>query len=124
MENSVICSNLYSEIKGKQPDMFECFFAFSDAQFAEGVKKSGLEGKKVFRGKYGLYGSDEGIKKFMSHYDDLTKEIADKCSPQEVYEYEFWNHECEYVSCDQEALDVVIAYFGEERVSEVKRRFA
>ena len=56
----------YQEIKNQQPILRECFFAFSDKQFNEGITKHNLEGKKIYRGHGGLYGTKEGIDELMS----------------------------------------------------------
>jgi len=113
----------YTEITSKQPELHECFFAFSNSQFHEGKKKAGIEDKKIYDGGYGLYGTKEGIKKLHSDYDLIDKEVADKCDPQDVYAYEFNNHECSYTNDDREAMSIVIRIFGKEKAKEVKRRF-
>lgn len=114
----------YSELNNKQAPMIECFFAFSNQQFAEGVKNASLEGKKIYRGDGGLYGTREGITQFFKFYDDLNKEIGEKCDPQEVYDYEFNNHECDYTGDDTEAIKMVVSYFGDEKAGTVKRKYA
>ena len=115
----------YSELKQQEPILSECFFAFSNSQFDEGVKLMGIEGKKIFSGGgTGLYGTQEGIQKLMDYYDNQDKEIAEQCNPQDVYAYEFNNHECSYTCNDREAFAIVENIFGKEKASEVKRRFA
>lgn len=114
----------YSELKNKQPELHECFFAFSNQQFEEGVKKAGIEGKKIFRADGGLYGTQDGIQQLYDFYDNNSKEISEKCDPQEVYDYEFGNHECDYVGSDTEAIRIVASYFDDEKARTVKRRFA
>jgi len=115
----------YSELKELHPEMVNCFFAFSNSQFAEGMAKHNLEGQKIYSGGAGLYGTDEGIKNFLSFYGKLADRIKEECKPQEVYDYEFGNHECEYVGDDREAYEMVVDYFGAERVAkEVQRRYA
>lgn len=111
----------YRQIKDQHPVMEECFFAFSQSQLAEGIKKMGLEGKKLYNGGMGLIGTKEGIKKFMDFYDNNTKEVAENCDPQKVYDDEYDNHECGYTNDDQEAMKIVVATFGEERSKTVKR---
>ena len=111
----------YTEIKDEQPEMIECFFAFSNTQFAEGIKKHNLEGKKICNHPGGLYGTREGIEKMMAFYDNQSKCIAEECDPQEVYNYEFGNHECSYTNDDTEAIKIVVAYFGDN--VNVKRKF-
>jgi hypothetical protein len=113
----------YSEIKSKHPELIECFFAFSNEQFKEGIQKAGIADKKIYNGGAGLYGTKEGIQKFMSFYDDQTKEIAEKCNPQDVYNYEFNNHECSYTNDDTDAIKIVVSIFGEEKAKTIKRRF-
>jgi len=115
----------YHELKELHPETVNCFFAFSNSQFAEGMAKHNLEGQKIFSAGAGLYGTDEGIKNFLSFYDKLADRIKEECNPQEVYDYEFGNHECEYVGDDREAYEIVVKYFGVERVAkEVVRRCA
>ena len=48
--------------------------------------------------------------------------MSEECDPQEVYDYEYSNHECSYVGDDTEAIEIVIAYFGKERAKEVERK--
>jgi len=114
----------YNEIKSNEPVLFECFFAFSDSQFKEGVIKAGIEGKKTCNGEYGLYGTREGIRKLFDDYDKINAEIALECNPQDVYAYEFNNHECSFTNDDEEAINIIIGIFGKERAKQVKRRFA
>lgn len=112
----------YQEIKSKDPELFECFFAFSNQQFEEGVKNNKLEGKKILKGIGGLFGTQEGIAKLYSDYDEIDKEIARECDPQEVYNYEFSNHECSYTCNDREAFAIVESIFGPD--VKVKRKYA
>ena len=114
----------YQEIKSVQPELFECFFAFSNQQFAEGVKNMCLEGQKLFNGTNGLYGTQKGIQKLMDDFDAIEKEIAANCTPQEVYRDEYNNHECSYTCDDSDAFAIVERIFGEERSKEVKRKNA
>lgn len=114
----------YSELKNINPELVECFFAFSKSQFEEGVKKAGIEGKKIFSGAGGLYGTNDGIKKLYADYDEISKRITAECDPQEVYNDEFANHECSYTCSDTEAIKIVASYFDDEKTKTVKRRFA
>lgn len=112
----------YEEIKGRQPEFVECFFAFSNEQFEQGIKEKKLEGKKILRAFGGLYGTQKGIQDVMDFYDNLSLEIAEKCTPEEVYQYEYNNHECGYIGDDSEAIKIVISYFGEDRTREFHRK--
>ena len=102
--------------------MVDCFWAFSDEQIAEGLKKHNLSKEDIHAGGSGLYGTADGMKSFLAGYEDIRKKISTECTPQEVYDSEFWNHECDYVGDDSEALVMVQYYFGDERIKEVQRR--
>lgn len=115
--------NTYQELKEKQPAMINYFFAFGNTQFAENRKKAGLEDIKIYSAGNGLYGTQEGLNRLYSFYEDNRKEIAEKCNPQDAYDYEFDNHECEYVGDDEEAIKLIISYFGNEKAKQVERRY-
>lgn len=112
----------YQEIKNQQPVLRDCFFAFSTEQFNEGVKKHNLEGQKIYRGHGGLYGTSEGINELMSFYDNLNERIGKECDPQEVYDYEFDNHECSITCDDTEPMKIVMGIFTEEQCLNIKRK--
>ncbi len=111
----------YSELKDKQPEMIECFFAYSDEQYEKGITKHSLHDKKVYSANPGLYGTSEGIKQFFDAYDKIHEEIKEQCTSQEVYDYEFANHECNYTGDDSEALEIVKSYFGEGSTKDLNR---
>lgn len=108
----------YSEAKQFNPSMTECFFAFSNQQFEEGKAKNIPEGKKVLSGPFGLFGTQEGINDFIQQYNEHDKMIVANCDPQDVYNYEFGNHECGYTGDDTEAMDIVKGFFPD---AEIKR---
>jgi len=112
----------YQQIKNQQPVLRDCFFAFSTEQFNEGVKKHNLEGKKIYRGHGGLYGTSEGINELMSFYDNLNERIGKECDPQEVYNYEYDNHECSITCDDTEVMKIVLGIFTEEQCLNIKRK--
>lgn len=112
----------YQQIKNQQPVLRDCFFAFSTEQFNEGVKKHNLEGQKIYRGHGGLYGTSEGINELMSFYDNLNERIGKECDPQEVYDYEFDNHECSITCDDTEVMKIVLGIFTEEQCLNIKRK--
>jgi len=114
----------YQEIKNRQPVLFECFFAFSNAQYYEGILKNKLKGKKIVKADGGLFGTHEGIKQLMDFYDALHVEIGQKCNPQEVYDYEYGNHECDYIGDDTEAIQIAASYFTDEQAKTIKRKHA
>lgn len=101
----------YSEAKQFNPSMTECFFAFSNEQFAEGKAKNIPEGAKVLSAHHGMYGTQNGIDIFCAELAAHEKMIIANCDPQDVYNYEFANHECGYTGDDTEALEIVRDYF-------------
>ena len=112
----------YQDIKNQQPILRDCFFAFSTQQFEEGIAKHNLEGQKIYRGMSGLYGTESGIKELLNFYSDVNDRIAKECNPQEVYDYEFDNHECSITCDDTDAMMIIVSTFTEEQVKSVKRK--
>lgn len=87
----------------EQPDLtaMGVFFAFSNEQFAEGKKsleKRGFlkNGEKIVRGPAGSFGTADSILEMMEWYEEQDKKIKSECDPQEVYFWEFNNHETPY----------------------------
>lgn len=114
----------YNALKVEEAPMVDCFFAFSEKQMQEGIKEMKLEGKKLYDGGAGLVGTDEGISAFYGFYEKLTERVKENCTPQEIYDHEFENHECGYICEDTEAVEVVLHYFGVEGALTVKRKYA
>ena len=114
----------YQKLKDLQPTLVDCFFAFSKSQYEEGVIEHNLQDKKILRADGGLYGTQEGIQNLYDDYEAISAKITQTCEAQEVYDDEFINHECSYVGDDEEAIKLVVSYFGDERAKEVKRRYA
>lgn len=109
---------IYSDLIRIQPQEGEHFFAFSDEQFNQGhekmIRNFSLSAPKIYSAGAGLYGTREGLKVFFQFFQDRDKEIASTCSPQEVYNYEYYNHECEYTGDDTEAMAIVKRIYGED----------
>lgn len=117
----------------KDPPMRDCFFAFGDWQFHEGLKKFGLEERfkdgsvKICHAGAGLYGTREGLDEYFQTLKDRTaadrEEIREKCTPQDVYEVEYNNYECMYDwDGDLQALGRVQFWFGADAVYKVRRK--
>lgn len=116
----------YRELKETHPDckQCDCFFAFNKEQFSEGIKsiRQLKEGEKLINAGSGLFGTRDGLDKFFAFYDGITSLIKEECDPQEVYFYEYNNHES-MISWDgdAEAIKLVIAYWGEDTARNIKR---
>lgn len=109
----------YSEAKQFNPTMKECFFAFSQQQATEGKEKANIPvDTEIFSAGAGLYGTSAGLAAFRQEMDAHEQMIKDNCEPQDVYDYEFCNHECGYTGSDREALEITLDYFPG---AEVKR---
>ena len=120
----------YHELRDSHPDGDKCgvFFAFSNQQFSEGYNKLIQLGHIKQRDKVlrcsvsGMFGTKEGMDKFFNHYEDVRKRIKDECDPQEVYFYEYNNHEC-MISWDGdlEAIRLIIDTWGKDVAATIKR---
>ena len=117
----------------KDPPMRNCFYAFGEWQFHEGLKKFGLEegfkdgSVKICHAGSGLYGTKEGLDEYFQALRERTAadraQIREKCTPQDVYEVEYNNYECMYDwDGDLRALDRVVFWFGKDAIYKVRRR--
>lgn len=114
---------LYHQLKyEQQPPAGEYFWAFDIEQFKRQIKDKHLEDKKLYRVGYSLYGTHEGIEALEAYYTGVKERIRTECNPQEVYLYECNNHEYMYNwDGDEEALLVIIRYWGEDVARTIHR---
>lgn len=106
--------SLYHEINEKAyKHNFEgIFYAFSDKQFEEGMKKCGYdENTKLVKDGMGGFGTKEAFDERRKFYKKINDEIREKCTPEEIFEYEWWNHECGLTYDYSEALEITQEYF-------------
>lgn len=119
----------YTEIKNNHPksEDYAVFFAFSDKQFAEGynglIEKGFIKkGDKVSPSFGGMFGTKDGINAFLGYYEERDKAIPKECDPQEVYFYEYNNHESMFAwDGDLEAIKLIIDYWGADVARKIKR---
>ena len=104
---------------------YDCFFAFSDRQFAEGMKtiRPLREGEKLVSIGAGGYGTKDGVKRLYEFYDSIDDKIRSECNPQEVYVYEYNNHEC----CidwdgDLNAIRIIASVWGDDVARTIHRK--
>lgn len=119
----------YREIRNQHPnaDEYGVFFAFSDQQFSEGynrlIEKGFIKkGDKVCQSYGGMFGTKDGINAFLGYYENRGKAIPVECDPQEVYFYEYNNHESMIAwDGDLEAIKIVIDIWGVDVARKIKR---
>ena len=103
---------------------YDCFFAFGDKQFAENSKRIRplREGEKYVSAGAGLYGTRDGLDRFFAAYNAVDEKVKQECDPQEVYFYEYNNHECQISwDGDVEPYRIVKRIWGEETASKLVR---
>lgn len=117
----------YHELKNEHPDTekYGVFFAFGTDQFEAGKKKLSekgyiKDGDTICDGGCGLYGTKEEISRYYDFYAERDKKIKRECNPQEVYFYEWNNHECMFGN-DDSALKCIIETFGKEAAHKIER---
>ena len=105
--------NTYKELKEKYYESDEgVFYAFSREQFEKGMIMCGYdENTKLLRNDMGGFGTKEAFKKREERLKAIKKEIQEKCTPEEIYKYEFVNYECGYTGDDSEAVEMVRLFF-------------
>lgn len=113
----------------EQPDLtaMEVFFAFSNEQFNEGVKSLTKRGfitdkSEIKRGPAGSFGTLESLTKMMDWYDEQDKKVKAECDPQEVYFWEFNNHETPYGwDGDIEIMKIIVTTWDYDTAVGLKR---
>lgn len=117
----------YRELRKEQTEMdvskYRCFFAFSREQLVQGQKSIGLkEGERLVSFGCGGYGTEDGVRQMFARLEEIESRIKTECDPQEVYCYEFNNHES-FLSFDGDvdAIRLVKGIFGLETALKIKR---
>lgn len=94
------------------------FFAFDTEQFQQGLKrieKYKQEGDKLIRCDFGMFGYKRVIEEWDKRIKSIDKKIAEECDPQEVYCYEWNNHECMYdFEGDYTVYNIIKHIFGDD----------
>ena len=118
----------YHELKDAQANVdtkkYDVFFAFSNEQFEEGLKsiRPLAEGEKLVRIGGGGFATKDGAKRLFEFYESIDAKIKAECDPQEVYVYEYNNHECCIAwDGDLEAIKIIISIWGADVARNIKR---
>lgn len=132
-DGTLSCQNVktikhYKELKEERSSCdlskFDMFCAFSKQQFEENRKhiRPLNEGEKYVSFGAGVFGTKDGIEKYLAFSESINKRIAEECDPQEVYCYEFNNYECCIAyDGDADAIRLVADYWGWDKAREIKR---
>lgn len=118
----------YEELKDERDSCdlskFDMFCAFSKKQFEENRKtiRPLKDGEKYVDFGAGVFGTRDGIEKYLAFSESINKRIAEECAPQEVYCYEFNNYECCIAyDGDANAIRLVADYWGWDKAREIER---
>lgn len=88
------------------------FYAFSKEQFEKGMKECGYKKSgHLLKDGMGGFGTKEAFDERRRFYKEVEKEIRLNCTPDEIFEFEWWNHECGYTYDYSEALAITRDYF-------------
>ena len=117
----------YLELKSERPksENYGIFFAFNNEQFEEGRKRlidKGYlkDGETLCSAGAGTYGTKTEIDRFMKFYEEREAVMKKECNPQEVYFYEWNDHECMFGG-DDAAMKIVISVFGKKAAHTIHR---
>lgn len=103
---------------------YDCFFAFGEEQFKEELRniRPLKQGEKLISVGAGMYGTRGGLKQYFAACDRITARIKQICDPQEVYFYEYNNHECMLSwDGDIEAYRMIQRIWGDETAETIIR---
>ena len=109
--------NKYTELKEKYSSYHNdgIEYVFGQDQWRDYLKRHNLteeEAKATLVGDgYGGIGTREAFKARHDYFETVEKEISEQCNPDEIFEYEYWNHECGYSGDWSEALKITQCYF-------------
>lgn len=111
----------YRELRDEQSKVnvhrYDVFFAFSNSQFEEGLKKIRplKDGEKLVRIGGGGFGTKDGAERLFKFYEEIDAKIKAECDPQEVYFYEYNNNESMIsYDGDTEAIKIVVGLWDED----------
>lgn len=103
---------------------YEMFAAFNDEQWQKGIAsiRPLKDGEKLVCIAPGVYGTREGAKRYHDRVMAVCDRITAECDPQEVYVYEYNNHECALAYYgDEDAVQLVVTHFGWEAAAKLRR---
>lgn len=114
----------YIELEMKQYNYSnpEIFIAFTKEDLEDKAEQRGLDLQEVFHFRYGICGTEKGYKQYLDDMKAIRKSIAAECNPQEVYYYEWNNHECHInLEGDLEPANIIRRIWGKETLAKINR---
>lgn len=102
---------------------FDCFFAFSNEQFERNIKtiRPLKEGEKLIRIAGGGFITEDGLTRLNEYTSGFDEKIKNECDPQEVYFYEYNNHECMFSYGDEDAINAISRYWDKDTINNLYR---
>ena len=80
------------------------------------------EGEKIIRFANGGYATPKGWEMMKAFWKSIDERIRTECDPQEVYYYEYNNHEsCINYEGDTDAIQIIINIYGPDVARQIKR---
>lgn len=80
------------------------------------------EGEKIIQFANGGFATPKGLEMMKAYWKSIDDRIRKECDPQEVYYYEYNNHEsCINYDGDTEAINIINDIWGEEIARKIKR---
>lgn len=101
----------------------EVVWEFSDVKRVLSELKPLLnEGEKIINFTNGGFATPKGLKLMEEYWASIDQRIREECDPQEVYYYEYNNHEsCINMEGDTDAIEIILNIYGEEIARSIKR---
>ena len=101
----------------------EIVWEFSDMKKVIAKLKPLLkEDEKIINFASGGFATPKGLKLMEAYYASIDERISKECDPQEVYYYEYNNHEsCINMEGDTDAIQIVLDIYGEDIARSIKR---
>ena len=107
----------YTELKEKYSSYHNdgIEYVFGQDQWQDYLKRHNLTKEQaeatLISDGYGGIGTKEAFKARHDYFESIEKEISKQCNPDEIFEHEYWNHECGYTGDWSEALNITQCYF-------------
>ena len=117
--------NTYQSIRNEQyhHEHPETCWEFSDIKRVIAKLKPLLkEGEKIIQFANGGFATPKGLEMMKAYWQSIDERIRKECDPQEVYYYEYNNHEsCINMEGDTDAIQIILDIYGADVARSIKR---